>query len=1278
MHQPFHLSSMDRTLAWFVAWAEKSDVEALVVYGSYARGDESASSDRDVCLIGRDPKSLLFKLAEDIKAVWPESACLHKQQGLGKLLALLCQSHAGSVIRVDCFVVDNLSAVQEFIVGSELSASNLQNILLYEDPRVAGMHRAQLIEIINRPQANQVEHMISDAAMRFVSAFETASSSRTSGDKFRFFFQLFICYISLVKLEYMRWGGTRFLFLPKMALLSFPPEVRVRFEEMEPRGDLGISGELLCAYLGQFGDTVGCLCPPQLQKHLLGGSLDSTMNALRAVLARDHAGPCWDLARGGMGRGLVYGALLCADAVAAHDVASVLHLSAAPPVPAHVHSLVIDLLACSEPGPDVPTADTLRAPLGLALRSILRHPFPLLLHCTDAPWVSLLGALLQWLCGVGKTEIEAALGLGALGLIGVGAGSGALSVQDFLQQCGSDAARYAWSCGLQGAEVAALRARLLGGAPPAPVVVPEGWGGREGGRGDGRDRGGEGQEIREPHFELLPGRPPVLCRALLPCETALLKQHLLLRVPPHQPQPTAVVIAGLPGSGKSTLCARVLGGLGLRGEDCVHIEMDIVRQFHGQFVHYQHQPGCAPAHAPASTSTSAPLRSYADLVGWLLDGPTDLERVLYKFPGGVVGTLLAQRSHLVLPTVISEGTVRFLRHCAGRGYRLVLAGVHVRESSALERVVGRAARTGRSTPEEVVTGRCGGVLGGLSAFVQEAFAEAAKVVQGCGGQVLLWDNEGSAPRLVYPTSGESDPICALYGLPPTPTAQHRCAPTSTPVPTPTPAPAPAPIPTPAPIPSPTPTPTYTSTPISTTPRAQPPAGAGVGAGTKAEAGAGAGAGIEAGAEAQACRAAGHTPLLACLDPHLAQHLGAHFESLIHTFAADNGLSRAQYLQVVNKWPQCNYAVSDIMQQLGGLLRHRVARALGAETAWPVGATMFRKASDPAQASCGPTHPHQDISYARYPGSQLFRATTLVPLLLQNADMLAFAPGSHLLGVREVQDVLLQAGQGTGTGSEQGTHGPVPECDQVVSLGLGDCVLFDARAWHRSTPLPLPLDLPALRLAVGIQWLTAGGLEGLRPGTYHRYPACDVPAHVDVPALRAGGVFCMNTAGWFLKCALLCVEEHMHRAGCYWAGGGAGADGGEGGGVPLVLNLSHKPRYLQFSHQGELPGSTLAMAVALCGGKEGGSGKGVRGNGSGSGGEGGDRGEAGSGGGVEGEGGSDEVVAALKALDCDPTQALRALRRYVLLRRAVRRHFGESQGTKVWEPLLQHLVKPVLF
>ena len=375
------------------------------------------------------------------------------------------------------------------------------------------------------------------------------------------------------------------------------------------------------------------------------------------------------------------------------------------------------------------------------------------------------------------------------------------------------------------------------------------------------------------------------------------------------------------------------------------------------------------------------------------------------------------------------------------------------------------------------------------------------------------------------------------------------------------------------------------------------------------------------APAQAFRDDGYAVLPQCLDGALCRRLGATFEGSISQFAKDNGVTRAEYLSVVNKWPHWNTVVMDAMEVLAQALRREVARTLDASVAWPVGATMFRKE---APGGTGPpgdaspvTHAHQDIAYARFPGAQMFRATTWVPLILETADALAFAKGSHRGGLCPAQDFLYTSPPGAQAAA--GDAPPIPACDAPVAVDIGDCIVFDARAWHASTPMPVSATR-GLRLAIGIQWLAPGGLDGAPPGRYPRWPEGDVPARADVSRLRRDRVFGIDTAGYWLKQALVRLK----------LGPPAGVVE-EPGSAVLVFDPEAYST-LALAEEFGRAGDAAAQRALRCGGL-----------------------------------GTEDAVLA----------AQRALRRYALFRRAARRHFGECQGAVVFGPVFEDVVKPVL-
>ena len=197
-----------------------------------------------------------------------------------------------------------------------------------------------------------------------------------------------------------------------------------------------------------------------------------------------------------------------------------------------------------------------------------------------------------------------------------------------------------------------------------------------------------------------------------------------------------------------------------------------------------------------------------------------------------------------------------------------------------------------------------------------------------------------------------------------------------------------------------------------------------------------------------------------------------------------------------------------------------------------------------------------------------------------------------------------------------------EVEDTVHVTLGDAILFDARTLHRSTPFP-PCDLSSdstnvsLRLAIGIQWLTPGGLDGLRPGTYFRWPSSDIPTHVNLQDIRRRKVFGMDTAGWFFKRALVKVDTLPE----------------------LVVSGVTVSDFAELSDEVIRSYCTLRLAETY----------------------------------------ADSAFAdKLTQAGCeDVASAQIALRRYILMRRATLKHFGETQGPDLFNQIYEWIIKPVL-
>ena len=194
---------------------------------------------------------------------------------------------------------------------------------------------------------------------------------------------------------------------------------------------------------------------------------------------------------------------------------------------------------------------------------------------------------------------------------------------------------------------------------------------------------------------------------------------------------------------------------------------------------------------------------------------------------------------------------------------------------------------------------------------------------------------------------------------------------------------------------------------------------------------------------------------------------------------------------------------------------------------------------------------------------------------------------------------------------------------MLEVEVGDCILFEARIWHKSTELPTHQSEESLRLAIGIQWLAPGGLDGVMPGAYPRWPTSDIPDIVDVDDLRKRGVFGIDTAGYFLKRALI----YVHNA--VMAQKEDDAAKSIAGAIPIPLNSTAV--------------STAELATELVAH-------------------------------IDNQESTNAHV--LQVLGCDAQQVRKALNRYVLFRRASKLHFGETQSS-VFGPLRDHFIRNIM-
>jgi len=273
---------------WFVQWAKESKADSVVCFGSFGRGNTTPSSDLDICIVGNE--EIMKELKISIRKNFTGSISFVYHESSKIITFLQKPFNSTGVFKVDCYVVKSLDKVKKYIIGSELTLTHFDRVLLYSDPERGREVEDWLIQTLSERIEPNILTYIEDNTKRFIESFETASNKRAIGDRFQFLFQLHIAYVSLTKLEYVRHGGIHFLYLPKNLLTFLPCEVRKHFEdELEPNGQLECGQGLLQKYLQQFHSTILSLTDEH--SSILSNidiSLPEIFTLLEGILLRDQ------------------------------------------------------------------------------------------------------------------------------------------------------------------------------------------------------------------------------------------------------------------------------------------------------------------------------------------------------------------------------------------------------------------------------------------------------------------------------------------------------------------------------------------------------------------------------------------------------------------------------------------------------------------------------------------------------------------------------------------------------------------------------------------------------------------------------------------------------------------------------------------------------------------------------------------------------------------------------------------------------------------------------
>ena len=640
----------DTMQVWMQKWAEKTkSVSAVLLFGSVASGSAAKSSDLDLCVVSSGHESverMLEILANslEVDCLQGEGVC-HINTSQQKLLALI------PGLRMDCFVVENLLEVGEFLSTSEILCDPLrwQEAILYsEDRNELGR---QVEQLVPRKPSDLVKKLV----VTFLEAFEKAAAKMLQRDEYQVSFNLFILRDCLVKLQYLAHGGRNHIYLPKhlyrmlnsndrQRLSSLDPNVAIHTWNVEKDAECSYCPLLLVPYFRQFQQFVTSTDPflaAAFQCAMDPLQLQRSVESMPAILQRSgHFRIREDIfgciaVDGGLSHPLPCG------------VRSILDLRSNCPV----QELSNDITWINVPIPldagDAGKQDVQRevsSMFGQFLRALLAVDFPVLLCCEDGRKTAAVAALLDFL-----TQCTEGSAIAAAGQYQNQNGNDFLRTWDILNsvemlhllpcECRSRGnakvsqvsdleklrVKIALGCGIEyPEEYHILRSKITGKVGQVDML-----------------------SLPSPHFVLAPGQPKEPCRAFEQEEVHLLRQHLFKDKPSRYPsqKPIGVFVTGVPGAGKTSCLSDILHDFGLALGKMVNLDMDGIRRFHCQYQQY--------AQKLTDSEDGICLQSFEDLPSWF--NSADAINVLYRSPDSIVNQALQRQCDFVLPGIFDDG-----------------------------------------------------------------------------------------------------------------------------------------------------------------------------------------------------------------------------------------------------------------------------------------------------------------------------------------------------------------------------------------------------------------------------------------------------------------------------------------------------------------------------------------------------------------------------------------------------------------------------------------------
>lgn len=201
-----HIKTIE-TLRTFLTKVE--DIDAALLYGSYARNDFNGNSDLDIKLIVDktfDSRSFISLLLNEFKGRFVSI----KHIELRNKIVI----YFNDAPKLEFGICYDTESIKRDFLGSEITI--IEDIILFERNPKTTKIEAYLKHLITLKRSIEIDkHSINDLIDKFVYEFESCSSKHGRSDGYQFYYFYNIAFHLAVQLHYLAKGKKEYYFLPK-------------------------------------------------------------------------------------------------------------------------------------------------------------------------------------------------------------------------------------------------------------------------------------------------------------------------------------------------------------------------------------------------------------------------------------------------------------------------------------------------------------------------------------------------------------------------------------------------------------------------------------------------------------------------------------------------------------------------------------------------------------------------------------------------------------------------------------------------------------------------------------------------------------------------------------------------------------------------------------------------------------------------------------------------------------------------------------------------------